>query len=59
VFQLLQHRALVAGGVGVAGQEQQRKPVDGCQAGGGDQVQGAGPMEAVTARTAWRRLALA
>ncbi len=41
VFELLQHRALVPGGVGVSGQQQQRQPVDRRQTGGGDQVQGA------------------
>ena len=39
VLQLLQHRALVPGGVGVAGQQQYRQPVDGGQRRAGDHVQ--------------------
>jgi hypothetical protein len=39
VLQLLQHRALPAGGVGVAGQQQHGQPVDRRQPGRGDQVQ--------------------
>ncbi len=39
VLQLLQHRALPAGGVGVAGQQQHGQPVHRRQPGRGDQVQ--------------------
>ena len=39
VLQLLQHRALVPGRVGVAGQQQHRQPVDGGQRRPGDHVQ--------------------
>ena len=39
VLQLLQHRTLVPGGVGVAGQQQHRQPVDGGQRRPGDHVQ--------------------
>ena len=38
VLQLLQHRALVPGRVGVAGQQQHGQPVDGGQRGAGDHV---------------------
>ena len=38
VLQLLQHRALVPGGVGVTGQQEHRQPVHRGQRGAGDQV---------------------
>ena len=39
VLQLLQHRALPPGGVGVAGQQQHRQPVDSRQRGAGDHIE--------------------
>ena len=42
VLELLQHRALVPGGVGVPGQQQHREPVQRRQGGAGDHVHRAG-----------------
>jgi hypothetical protein len=43
VLELLQHRALAPGRVGVTGEQQHREPVDGGHAGPGDHVERPGP----------------